>query len=350
MMQQEKGTNAGKLLNTLAQTGTDILHTPEKVVMGEGSDLADKKAWKGRAKRKGIGQALSVHLIAAVQKKGEPERTKSYWNTFHCQNRLVQHNGRVFGTYCKNRFCPLCNSIRKADIINRYLPEVKKWKDPYFITLTVKAVPAERLAWLFKAIHKAFRQILEKLKKRHQRGKGIKIMGIKSLECNFNPSRRTYNPHLHLIVPNKAVADLLMAEWLKKWTPEYAQPWAQHMRRVKCVEKDMVETIKYGSKIFSDFDARQKGKLPKGIYVAALDTIYQAMKPYRQFERFGFNLQKQANNRHKTVVLTSECTEYSFAPEVYDWVSTKGSKGLTGHAPSAELLWLLTENVDLDLQ
>jgi hypothetical protein len=110
------------------------------------------------------------------------------------------------------------------------------------------------------------------------------------------------------------------------------------------------ETIKYSSKIFTDFDARQKGKLPKGIYVAALDNIYQAMKPYRQFERFGFNLPKQAKNRQIKSISTAECKDFVFAPEVYDWVNPQNSEGLTGHTPSAELLWLLSENVDLDLQ
>jgi hypothetical protein len=337
-------------VHTLAQTGTGILQPVEKIVMGKGSDLTDKKAWKGRAKRKGIGQALSVHLINVVQMKGEPERTKPYWNTFHCQSRLIQYNDRTYGTYCKNRFCPLCNSIRKADIINRYLPEIKTWEDPHFITLTVKAAPAERLAKWFRGIDKAFRQIREKLKKRHQRGKGPKFMGIKSLECNFNPSRKTYNPHLHLIVPNKAVADLLVAEWLLKWTPQFTLPLAQKVRRVRCVETDMVETIKYGSKVFTDFDARKKGQLPKGIYVAALDNIYQAMKPYRQFERFGFNLPKQRTDRQKQALPADECKDLVFAVEVYDWVNVRNGEGLTGYAPTAELEWLLMENVDLDLQ
>jgi hypothetical protein len=43
-------------VHTLAQTGTGILQPVEKFVMGIGSDLTDKKAWKGRAKRKGLGK------------------------------------------------------------------------------------------------------------------------------------------------------------------------------------------------------------------------------------------------------------------------------------------------------
>jgi plasmid rolling circle replication initiator protein Rep len=63
-----------------------------------------------------------------------------------------------------------------------------------------------------KAMKRAFKRILTKCNKRHQREKGPKIIGIKSLECNFNPERRTYNPHYHVIVPNWEIAILIKRE------------------------------------------------------------------------------------------------------------------------------------------
>jgi len=343
-------TLSGKTINTLAQTGTNNFQSSDKIVMGKGSDLADKKAWKGRAKRKKVAQALSVYLVAEVEKKGEPERKTSYWNTFHCQGKLTIYDGRSYGRYCKNRFCPLCNSIRKAEIINRYLPVIRTWEQPYFVTLTQKAVPAEKLGLWFRGVHKAFRQIREMCKKRHQRGTGPQFMGIKSLECNFNPKRKTYNPHLHLIVPNKEMADLLIAEWQKKWTNQFTSPFAQHSRRVKNVETDLIETIKYGSKIFTDFDTRNKGVLAKKIYVAALDNIYKAMKPYRIFERFGFNLTAAEKNRTEKTVPENQCKDAVYAVEVSDWIDTKTGVGVTGYTSTAELEYLLMENVDMELQ
>jgi len=342
--------HSGKPIYTLAQTGTNHFQSADNVIMGKGSDLADKKAWKGRAKRKKVAQALSVHLVAEVEKKGEPERKSAYWNTFHCQEKLTIHDGRSYGRYCKNRFCPLCNSIRKAEIINRYLPVVRTWEAPYFVTLTQKAVPAESLRKWFYGVNKAFRRIREKCKKRHQRGTGPHFMGIKSLECNFNPKKRTYNPHLHLIVPNIEMADLLIAEWLKIWTGEFSVEYAQHMRPIKNLERDLVETVKYGSKIFTDFDARNKGRLQKKIYVAALDNIYQAMKPYRIFERFGFNLPAAEKTRTEKTVPKSQCKDAAYAMEVSDWIDTKTGEGVTGYTSTAELECLLMENVDMDLQ
>jgi len=175
-------------------------------------------------------------------------------------------------------------------------------------------------------------------------------MGIKSLECNFNPTRRTYNPHLHFLVPSKEIADILIMEWQKKWTDKFTSPFAQHKRPVKHIEKDLVETIKYGTKIFTDFDARKKGRMPKRIYLHAIYNIYKAMKPYRLFERFGFNLPKQEKNGIKTVIPAEQCKEFVYAPEVYDWVNEKTGEGLTGYTPTALLEWQLTEDMDTELQ
>jgi len=348
-------TLSGKTINTLAQTGTNNFQSPDKVVMGKGSDLADKKAWKGRAKRKKVAQALSVRLVAEVEKKGEPERKSAYWNTFHCQEKLTIYDGRSYGRYCKNRFCPLCNSIRKAEIINRYLPVIRTWEQPYFVTLTQKAVPAEKLGLWFSGVHRAFREIREKCKKRHQRGKGIKLKGIKSLECNFNPVARTYNPHLHLIVPNAEIAKTLITEWQKLWNrgkKKLASPYAQHSRRVENVERDLVELIKYGSKIFTEPDKckNPKSKIPPMIYAAALDNIFAAMKPYRLFERFGFNLPPQSKRGVHPPTLLEQCNEWIFDPTLHDWHNLETGELLTGYLPPPQLQWILAQSIDTDLQ
>ncbi len=353
-MKKNNSTPSEKAIYTLADSETAkterTTEMPIRTLLGKGTDLTDKRALKGRAKRKLTAQALCVWVASELERRGEDELARTFWNTFHCQRVLVGYKGRIYGKYCKNRFCPLCASIRKAEIINRYLPVIQTWEDPHFVTLTQKSVPAKKLELWFLGVNKAFRQIKNKYRKQSQRGGEIKFMGIKCLECNFNPSRRTYNPHLHLIVPNKAMADLLIKEWQMKWTEKYTSPLAQYYRPVGNLERDLVEIIKYGSKIFTDFDKRDKGKMPPKIYVKALINIYKAMKPYRLFERFGFDLPKQEKNGVKTVIPADQCKDFVYAPEVYDWVDTKNGEGLTGYAPSALLEWLLTENVDTELQ
>jgi len=55
------------------------------------------------------------------------------------------------------------------------------------------------------------------------------------------------------------------------------------------------EYPKYGSKIFTeqDLDKKSNGKIPRKIYVRALDNILSAMEGIRIFERFGFNLPRK---------------------------------------------------------
>lgn len=67
---------------------------------------------------------------------------------------------------------------------------------------------------------------------------------------------------------------------------------AQHSRKVENTERDLIEIIKYGSKIFTEpaLNNKMKGRGNAKIYVSALDNIFKAMRGLRIFERFGFNL------------------------------------------------------------
>jgi len=241
-------------LNTLAQKGTET-DTPNMnkaaiIITGRGSDMGDIRVMKRKAKRKNISRVLAVNLLNIADAKKNPEKKKALWNTFHCQNKITSVDGRYYGKYCKNRFCTVCNSIRKAYIINKYQPILKEWKDAYFVTLTVKASCARDLKTLMEWVMKNFNRIIEKYRKRHLRGKGPKLMGVKSLECNFNVLTKTYNPHLHLIVPNEKFATILIKEWLEIWPPKSKMTYigAQHYRRIYNLESALVEIIKYGSK------------------------------------------------------------------------------------------------------
>jgi hypothetical protein len=262
---------------------------------------------------------------------------------------LIEANGRVYGKYCKNRFCTLCSGIRKAEIINKYLPIVSSWKEPYFVTLTIKAVKAHELGNRVKDMLRAFKKILNKYKKRNQRGTGIKLMGIRSLECNFNPLSRTYNPHLHLIVPNKEIASLLIKEWCEIWTIKDVNPKGQHFVKVWDKEKALIEIVKYSTKIFTDPIMAKKGKaiLRPYIYLSAMDNIVGALQKHRIFERSGFNIPK----KEKPVKQSKFVTEYTYLTydsKEFDWVDDN-DEFLTGYTPTPSLLAILELNVNTDL-
>lgn len=87
-----------------------------------------------------ITNKMALSLIDVAKENKDFDRLKGYWNTYHCQSKIYTANGKLFGRYCKNRSCLLCCSIRKADIMNRYLPIIKTWEDPHFVTITAKSV------------------------------------------------------------------------------------------------------------------------------------------------------------------------------------------------------------------
>lgn len=327
------------------------------LVSGKGTDIVDNPSLANRARRKLITRKMALSLIDVTKEKGEPERVQAYWNAYHCLNNVVVSDNKMYGRYCKSRFCTICNAIRKADTINRYLPVISQWKDVQFVTLTVKSCKEGKLnRWVY-GMFRAFELIKDRCNKRHQRGKGINLIGVKSLECNFNPIKKTYNPHFHLIVPSKEVAELLKTEWIKQWRPKnrneyrykFTNPAAQHIESVYNLETALIETIKYGSKIFTEPDLNKKSllKTPPKIYARALDNILVAMKGYRIFERFGFNLPKYSIIKH-TSKLVEDFEIWSFPNDASDWINPQTGETLTGYLQPKELSYLLNECIDIE--
>lgn len=315
-------------LDTLAVNGTNKVGQNRVIVTGEGTDLNVSEALKGRAKRKTITQVMMLKLIDIAKEKGELELEKAYWNTYYCQQRVITADGRLYGKYCKNRFCTLCCSIRKAELINKYYPVMSKWGDPYFLTLTVKACDAHNLPRYINKCILGFQRINAKHRKRYQRGRGRPLIGIRSLESNFNPVKKTYNPHFHIITKDKETAEILKDEWLKLWTPKFAIKRCQDLQKVYDLESGLIEIIKYGSKIFTEPDLKKRAKQTDTaqIYLKALDVILTSFKGKRIFDRFGFNAPKQKINKKSTVKLLSNFKEWEYDPEKADWVNTSNDE------------------------
>lgn len=347
--------NRSDLLDTLAQNGTpkgiNSIHKDLIIVTGNGTEIKNIKGLKGWAKRKLITQKMMLALIDVAKEKGKTDHNKAYWNTYHCLSHAYSSNGLLYGKYCKNRFCTLCLCIRKAEIVNKYLPVLKEWTEPYLVTLTIRSVPHWRLTIIFNKMIQGFQRIKDKYRKRNQR-KGVKnLIGIKSLECNFNPKRKSYNPHFHLIVPDKETAEIFITEWCKLWTRKWTSLAAQDKRLVTNLAKGLIECVKYGTKIFTEPDVNKKAR-QKGIshiYVSALDNILRAMKGHRLFDRFGFNLPTPSLDTGKFTPL-NHYDEWIFDVSNSDWVNPETAEMLSGYNPNHELILLLKNNIDLELQ
>jgi plasmid rolling circle replication initiator protein Rep len=341
---------------TLAQSGTSdnsiVSSAKGKIVSGNGIDASNKIQWNKWAKRKLISQKVALSLIDAAKAKGaDQRRIQKYWNTYHCLREMSISNGKVHGKYCKNRCCTICQAIRKAEMINKYLPVIQTWKEPYFVTLTVKAPNRERLDFIVNGMHKAFRQIKDKYKKRHQRGTDINIVALRSLECNFNPQTLTYNPHFHLIVPDKKTAITLVVEWQRKWTKKYTSAFAQDMRKINDNEKVLIEIIKYGSKIFTEPDVKNKknSKIPPAIYADALDNILTVFEGRRIMQSFGFSLPKQTKpiKAKSNLKVITNYDDVIFDSYMNDWVNQSTGELFTGYTPPSILSYLLNDiNMD----
>jgi hypothetical protein len=237
-------------------------------------------------------------------------------------------------------------------ILNDYLPVIKNWPDAHFTTLTIRSIPASRLPRLINKMNEGFQRIKDRHRKRGQRGNGVQFVGIKSLECNFNPEKKTYNPHFHIIFKTKEMADTFKNEWLKLWTERWAMSYAQKTTRIYNSEKALIETVKYGSKIFTEPDLKKKAQnnsANKILYVAALDTIFMAMKGHRIFERFGFNLPKKQKTKGVNLTILENYKEWLFNIQKSDWENPESEELLTGYITPFELDTLLNNGIDSDV-
>jgi len=350
---QTKNTSSSfgkEQFNTLVQSGTNKNKLPKRVA-GNGMKIVNAQTLLDFSKKKMITQSLIPKLVDVARDKGAYKRKQMYWNAYHCCNTVYSGAGNLFvdeNKYCKTRICAICGGIRKAELINKYLPVLCKWKQPYFLTLTVKAVPEQHLKKLVDEVIKAFRLIIEKHRKRYNRGRGIKLMGIKSIECNFNPKEQTYNPHLHIIVPNKQIADILKKEWLMHWQ-ELTDKKAQFYRPVRDTQNDLIEVIKYSTKVFTEFDPKKKEKKSTLVYAAAIDNIIAALEPHRVFDRFGFNL-PPTKKPSGVYTKLNVYQEWHFDLKKTDWLNVETYKPLSGYKPPPELSALLDYNINTYLQ
>ena len=291
--------------------------------------------------------ALALGDIAKDEK--DLEFLKKCKNTYFCLSEVIYINGRIYGKLCKNRFCTTCNGIRKANLINQYYPILKNWLDPQFLTLTTKSVTADELENLIIEQKAFFIRIIDKYEKRYKTGKTPKIICLRTHESNFNPLKNWYNPHFHIITPDLKTARLLKKEWLKAFGDKRTKPYAQKIIKIKDMEHHLIETIKYGTKVFTDPDAKKgiRGKNYK-LYARAYYTIIKAFEGKKIIANFGFKLPKGTRKKEKTETTYSSASTLHYLPKVNDWINKETGSMLTRFSPDEELKTLIAE-VDKEL-
>lgn len=333
------------VIYTLEQSAVKASPKEARIISGNGSDATDKRLTENRGKRKLISGVMNLKLAIYATSIGDFESAKKYRSSYYCQSKIVHKDGRTYADYCGHRLCALCMANRKCELMRKYLPVLEKWKDPYFVTLTVQAVPFGKLKARVHNLFRAFEIVKNKIRDKHRRGKCAKFIGIRSIECNFNPKARTYNPHIHLIIEGREMAELLKDEWLKLWTEKYVYAGAQHIRKIKTKRiKDMIETIKYSAKIFTAIDSKNKRNVK--IFIAAMHEIDKAFRRRRLFASFGFNLPKEAQKKPTGARLIVDFETFKFDLKKANWYNEETAEVLAQYYPELELLLNLEYRID----
>jgi len=305
-------SNKAHSLDTLAQLSTNNCNKLK------GNDISEqKRTLQKRAKSKAFTQSYLFDLIDL-----KSNLNKSYWQTYHCSNVVLQEGEKISSRYCNQRWCLTCNRIRTAKMINGYTSELSQLDNAQFVTLTFPNVKAKDLKLTIKEMSSNLKDIRKNLKKTY----GYTLKGLRKYECTYNASRNDYNPHYHLIIEGKEQSEQLINLWLKKYPK--AERKAQDYTPVN--DETINELCKYFTKVISkDNDYNPK----------ALDIMFRAVKGLRTFQPIGIKKVVSEDIEEiqaQTIDWIAPQNEvFVYEKEVFDWVSGQGEI-LSDYKPTKE--------------
>jgi len=279
---------------------------------------SDEKNDGGRGKiiKKQIAKAITIAQLYQLIDLNSPLK-KSYWNTWHCNNVIIQEGQKLTSKYCNGRWCNVCNRVRMAKMINSYSLPLLSLNDIHFVTLTAPNVGTRYLKTEVDKFFSTWRRIYKNIKTRY---KHIQLKGMRKFEITFNP-HTGFNPHFHFIVSGSAPAKLLVDLWLKQFPN--ANRRGQDIRKVRHDKKSLLEVFKYISK-----------PITKGYYSAkAYDEIMIAAKRHRVTDPLGcIRGRKEHKDELSLEELQSQTIEFKghrvevwkYVHELYDYLSPEG--------------------------
>ena len=236
------------------------------------------KALRKRNKYKWFGYHLACLLY---YQNPSSILAKSYQNTMYCAGQLEQTKGYIHTHWCKNRWCPACNRNYMGKMINTYKPRLDKEKGLVFLTLTAPNVPANSLEYELDRYRDAWRYI----QKKYWFKKGIRdgVIGIRKVECTYNPIRDDYHPHLHLLLSDREFAEKVLLAW-HEWNrlqQRWINPVAQKLKDVSS-NGSYLEIFKYFTKLIA-----KDGKKREFFDAVHMNIIFEAMRGKRVYFRIG---------------------------------------------------------------
>jgi len=211
--------------------------------------------------------------LSMMQYNPKSNLFKAYKNTSYCAEVILVENNKTKTTYCKNRWCNVCNRIRTAMLINGYYPQIEKLFQPVFVTLTLPTVKGEELKNRITEMEKAWRNIHKKSTQAKFKRSFQSFKGVRKAEITIRPNNK-YHYHFHFIVDGWGQGEWLISQWLKKF-PE-ARRVSQDLRFIDEFGKN--EIFKYAIKSAVKTDNKNAKRY---------DFVFNILRKKRTFSTFG---------------------------------------------------------------
>lgn len=239
-----------------------------------------REALQKRAFRKKYSVPLHVNLAELRN-----EREQYYRNSIYCAERIEQGvDGRLRTHYCNGRLCPICQAIRTAKGINKYLPSIQSFSEPYFLTLTRRTVEGEHLRPTIRQMKEEFSLINDLARKQN------KVHGLRKIEVTYNGETGFFHPHFHMILDGEEVASFVLKEWLKR-NRFSAHRDAQELRAIEPGDNDETRILfGYITKLVTEVEEE---KIP--VPSEALDLIVWALFNGRTLQPYGSLIQSKGD-------------------------------------------------------
>lgn len=297
----------------------------------------NKKAALKKARKKYFSYGLAVNLANLSPR---PKLFHSYLNTLACAKTLVvDAEDRAHSKYCKNRWCPLCQSIRIAKLIDGYKGQLEQYPELYFVTLTRPTVPAEGLKEQREKMMHAFTAIRNS---KHFRKN--KWSGLRKAECTIRPDE-LYHFHYHVLINSKEGAEFMVRRWLEL-NPD-SDPQAQNIEAVDRTNHGtgkgaLLEIFKYFTKLIAKL-RNDDGTEQRFINYRRLNVIFEFMRGQQVFKPFGSlkPVPEDFEDEELTADMDIERANSIWQWVVSDWYDIDTGEALTGYVPAGSMVELL---------
>lgn len=284
------------------------------------STTYDKQVPKSKAQNRLSSRIRSKHInskfIFSLMDLKSP-LYQPYKNTYHCGEVILQEGHKLMSSYCKNRWCLVCNRIKTAEMILSYGEELNKIENKAFLTLSRVNVPKERLNAEISLILKDFGKIINNLDRRSK----SKIKGIRKLEITYNVKTNEYHPHLHGIFSMEDATRIYNA-WFDLCNKQGFKVSHKGNEVKPANDNSILEVFKYCTKLFK-IDRREKDQQGRQIInfdLKPLDTIFQCLRNRRTFSSFGI----KKKTLKKEIDYNNDLYEFlDFKTEIWIWNNNK---------------------------